>query len=113
MYYVYIMRCFDNSLYTGITTDLVRRFKEHSRGTAHGGAKYTAARRPMRIEAAWAAENRSRASVLESKIKKLRREKKEEIIQFGLPESWGDYPRLAVLAEGSFINNDSSNSPKP
>ncbi|MBQ3573901.1 MAG: GIY-YIG nuclease family protein, partial [Clostridia bacterium] len=38
MYYVYMMRCSDNSLYTGITTDLERRFEEHK---SKKGAKYT------------------------------------------------------------------------
>ena len=50
MYYVYMLRCEDGSLYTGITTDLARRFEEHRNGK---GAKYTRSRGAVRIEAAW------------------------------------------------------------
>ena len=48
MYYVYMLRCGDGSLYTGITTDPVRRFAEHQ-GQGGRGAKYTAARRAVRM----------------------------------------------------------------
>ena len=78
MYYVYIMRCSDNSLYTGITTDVERRFAEHKSGK---GAKYTATHTVVSIEAVWEAPDRSAASKLESQIKKLPKSKKEELIQ--------------------------------
>lgn len=77
MYYVYIMRCSDNSLYTGVTTDVERRFKEHK---AKKGAKYTASRKVVSIEAIWEAPDRSSALKLESQIKKLSKAKKEELI---------------------------------
>lgn len=47
MYYFYIVRCADNSLYCGITTDLVRRVQEHNRSKK--GAKYTKSRRPIKL----------------------------------------------------------------
>ena len=79
MYYVYIMRCSDNSLYTGITTDVERRFEEH-KGKNKKGAKYTASRTVVSIEAVWEVPDRSSALKLESQIKKLPKSKKEELI---------------------------------
>lgn len=78
MYYTYMLRCADNSIYTGITTDLRRRFEEHS-GKCDGGAKYTKSRKPIRIEAAWASDNRIDASKLEYRIKHLTKKKKEQL----------------------------------
>ena len=57
-YYTYIIRCEDDSLYTGITTDLTRRFAEHE-GKGSKGAKYTASHRPIRFEAAWELDRKS------------------------------------------------------
>lgn len=74
-YYVYILRCGDDSLYIGITTDLDRRMKAHC-GEIKGGAKYTRSRRAKRIEAAWKAENRSSAAKLEYALKRLNRSQK-------------------------------------
>ncbi len=79
MYYTYILRCDDNSLYTGITTDLERRFKQHQ-GKVAGGAKYTKSRMPIKYEMAWQSENKSLASKLEYRIKKLSKADKELII---------------------------------
>ena len=81
MYYVYMMRCSDNSLYTGITTDLERRFAEHTKkdGT---GAKYTRAKDVVCVACAWVTDNgRSDASKLEARLKKLPKEKKELLCQ--------------------------------
>lgn len=80
MYYIYIIRCSDNSLYTGITTDMKRRFDEHVKGEGIG-AKYTRSRKPESIEAAWTCETRSDASKLECAVKKLTKTKKEELIK--------------------------------
>ena len=61
-YYVYVLRCVDDSLYTGITTDVKRRFAEHlSDGLK--GAKYTKTHTPKEIAAVWQVENRSVASI--------------------------------------------------
>ncbi len=81
MYYIYMLRCTDNSIYTGISTDLKRRFEEHLSG-GKNGAKYTKSRMPVRIERAWSSPDRSSASKLESALKKLPKAKKEEIILF-------------------------------
>ncbi len=80
MYYTYIMRCEDGSLYTGITTDVNRRFKEHQ-GQRFGGAKYTKGHMPIKVEVVWKSENRSLASKLEYRLKKLSKENKEKIIK--------------------------------
>ena len=72
-------RCSDGSLYTGITTELVRRFAEHE-GKGKVGAKYTASHRPQCYLAAWASLDRANASRLEYRIKQLSRTEKERLI---------------------------------
>ena len=84
MYYIYILRCADSSLYCGIATNLKRRFRQHS-GELSGGAKYTATHPPLRFEAAWEAPNRAEASKLEYRIKKLGHAEKERLIKGELP----------------------------
>lgn len=79
MYYVYILRCLDQSLYTGITTDVKRRFQEHKQ-QSQKGAKYTYVHIPVEIVAVWTCGNRSQASKLEYWIKKLSKSQKEKII---------------------------------
>jgi putative endonuclease len=66
---VYILRCADNSLYTGITTDLQRRLHEHN--TSSKGAKYTRARRPVSLVYSETCADRSSASMRENAIKRL------------------------------------------
>ena len=80
-YYTYILRCADGSLYTGITTDLARRFAQHAGGPGKAGAKYTSARQPVKYECAFMSENRSTASKLESRIKALPRSAKLLLIE--------------------------------
>ena len=80
MYYTYIMRCEDNSLYTGITTDVERRFRQH-RGELAGGAKCTKGHRPVSVERVWSSPGRSDASKLEYRIKKLTKAGKELLIK--------------------------------
>lgn len=79
MYYVYIIRCKDNSLYTGITNNLKRRVKEHITKNKKC-AKYTKNHIAMNLEAYWITEDRTLASKLEYHIKKLTKKQKEEII---------------------------------
>jgi putative endonuclease len=79
MRYVYIVECADKTLYTGITTDLVRRESEHN--FSEKSAKYTRIRRPVKIVFSQACENRSQASKLEYKIKQLTKVKKLQIIE--------------------------------
>lgn len=80
MYYTYILRCKDNSLYTGITTDLKRRLKEHKE-KGEKAAKYTVRHEAVKMEMAWKSENRVLASKLEFNIKKLKKQQKEELIK--------------------------------
>lgn len=78
MYYVYIVECADKSLYTGITTDLSRRIEEHN--SSAKGAKYTSARRPVKVVYWENHKNRSVASKTEAQIKKLTRKQKLALI---------------------------------
>lgn len=78
MYFVYILKCNDGTLYTGVTTDLERRVKEHN--SSKIGAKYTKARRPVKLVYTKEFEDRSKAQVEEARIKKLTREEKINII---------------------------------
>lgn len=73
-YYLYILKCCGNTLYTGITTDLSRRLLEHQSGTK--GAKYTAAHRPVELVYQQKFPNRSLASIEEARVKKMNKEKK-------------------------------------
>jgi len=74
MYFLYILQCADDTLYTGITTDLDRRIKEHNNSKL--GAKYTKVRRPVKLIYSQEFINRSEASKEESRIKKLSRQQK-------------------------------------
>ena len=74
MYWLYMLQCKDNSLYTGITTDLARRVKEHN--SSKLGAKYTRARRPVKLVYSKEFETRSEALIEEARIKKLARVEK-------------------------------------
>ena len=76
-WYVYILKCADDTLYTGITTDVNRRLNEHNKGT---GAKYTKTRRPVVLMAVSEASNRSEASKEEYRIKQLTRKEKLQLI---------------------------------
>jgi len=80
MYFVYILKCADKSLYTGITTDLKRRFAEHKEGK---GGHYTRAKRVVKIVHTEEYPNRSLAQRREAEIKLWPRQKKLELIQYG------------------------------
>ena len=69
-WHTYIIKCNDDSLYTGITIDLEKRLAAHNAGK---GAKYTASRRPVLLVYCEEAANRSEASKRENTIKKLNR----------------------------------------
>ena len=78
IWYLYVVRCSDDTLYTGITTDLKRRLNEHN--TSNRGAKYTKARRPTNLVYYELYQSRSNAQKAEHKFKKLTRIQKEKII---------------------------------
>lgn len=79
MYYTYMIRCEDNSIYTGITTDLERRLQEH-KSKSKKCAKYTSKHTAVKLETAWISRNRIASSRLEYNIKKLTKAKKEQLI---------------------------------
>ena len=79
MYYVYMLRCEDNSLYTGITTNLERRMEEHF-SQDEKCAKYTKNHKAKKLEVAWKTENRVLASKLEYAIKTLKKAEKEKLV---------------------------------
>lgn len=78
MYFVYMLECKDGSLYTGITTDVSRRFAEHKKGI---GGHYTSAKEVVRVVHTEEYPDRSRASKREAEIKGWNREKKLDLIQ--------------------------------
>ncbi len=78
IYYIYVIRCNNNSLYTGITTNFQKRIKEHSAGT---GAKYTKNKGPFILELLLSTQGRSTATKIELFIKCLKKQKKEALIR--------------------------------
>jgi len=79
MWHVYILECSDKTLYTGITNNLKRRLEEHNFGNL--GAKYTRARRPVKLVYSTRRKERSRAMKEEYRIKKLSREEKFKLLK--------------------------------
>jgi putative endonuclease len=77
VWFLYIIRCRDYSLYTGIATDVGRRFIEHEQGH---GAKYLRGKGPLTLEFYKKAGSRSRALTLECRIKQLSKAEKERIV---------------------------------
>ncbi len=74
-WWVYMLRCADGSLYTGITTDAARRVAEHN-GDGDSGARYTRGRRPVQLVYLEAAPTRADAARREAAIKRLNRARK-------------------------------------
>ena len=81
-YYIYILRCMDESLYTGIAKNVERRFEEH-KSKGKKCAKYTRTHDAKKIEAIWKTDNKKNASKMEFHIKRLNKDQKEEIIKKG------------------------------
>ena len=80
MNYTYIVKCRDNTYYTGWTKDLDRRMKAHNSGT---GAKYTRSRRPVRLVYYEAYRTKEEAMRREAAIKKMYKKEKEKLIAEG------------------------------
>jgi len=76
-YYLYMLRCEDGSIYTGIAKDYLKRYEKHLSGN---GAKYTKAHKVVNIERVFLCDSRSIACSLESKLKKYTKKKKEGVI---------------------------------
>lgn len=79
-WWVYILRCRDGSLYTGIARDVERRLGEHN-GDDRLGARYTRARRPVMLVYREGLASRSQASRREAQIKRMTRSEKELLLQ--------------------------------
>lgn len=77
-HYVYIVKCSDNTLYTGYSTDVEKRVATHNSGK---GAKYTRCRLPVTLVYSESYETKSQAMSREYKIKKLSRKQKMELIK--------------------------------
>ncbi|OYU79103.1 MAG: hypothetical protein CFE23_15710 [Flavobacterium sp. BFFFF1] len=89
-YYVYILRCKDGSLYTGITNDLERRTNEHNDGKLKNA--YTFTRRPVSLEFYQEFTDPLQAIYFEKKLKKWSKVKKEALIK-------GDFDMIQTLSE--------------
>ena len=95
MYFVYILKCIDASLYTGITTDVERRLKEHKKGT---GGNYTRSRKPVKILYTERFPDRSSASKREAAIKRLSRAEKLKLVKLSAAVS--RHGRAGIKAKG-------------
>ena len=89
-YSLYIVRCSDGTLYTGIATDVERRIREHESGVR--GARYLRGKGPLKLEFSALLGDRGTAQQFEYRVKKLERDRKEALIA-------GQYT-LAELAPG-------------
>ena len=79
---VYVLRCGDGTLYTGVTNDLPRRLEAHRAGR---GARYTRGRGPLQVVFVDVTENRSQAQVIEASIKRLPLVAKRQLVAFNSP----------------------------
>lgn len=82
MYYVYMLRCRDGSVYTGIASDIQKRMKIHFEG-GRGESKYVRSHGAEKLEIFWEVESKGDALRLEKKIKGLKKQEKEALILQG------------------------------
>ena len=80
MYYTYMIRCADNSIYTGMTNNLEKRINEHIEKDKNC-AKYTKTHNAVKLESAWKSKDKSLACKLEYQIKTLTKQQKENLIK--------------------------------
>jgi len=88
MWHLYIVKCNDGTLYTGVTTNIDRRIREHN--STKRGAKYTRSRRPVELVWTKEYENRSEVQSAEYEFKKLTHKQKLEIISKNTNYTKGD-----------------------
>ena len=98
MYYIYMLRCTDKSLYTGITNNINKRMKNHF---AKKGAKYTKSHPPQKVELLYQCKDKKTAATLEYQLKTLTKIQKENLIQRGnikeyLPVDGRKYKKLEL-----------------
>jgi len=109
-YWVYILHCNNDTYYTGYTTDMVRRYKEHSQGSVK--CKYTRSFKPLAIAQCWQAECKNIALMLERFIKKLSRQQKEQLI--ACPDKLLDlFPNSSVSVAPTVIGSSSTATDDP
>ena len=80
MYYTYMLRCEDDSIYTGMTNDLNKRMNDHFYKNKKG-AKYTKSHTPIKVETVWSSKEKSLACQLEYQIKHLSKKEKEDLLK--------------------------------
>ena len=95
MYYVYMLRCMDDTIYTGSAADVEKRMKIHFNGGS-GESKYVKSRGAKRVEVVYEVETKGEALSLERKIKSLSRADKERLIDCG-PE------KVPVIERGKIV----------
>jgi putative endonuclease len=95
-YYVYILKCSDNSYYTGVTNNIDRRFAEHQSG--YNPESYTFSRRPLELVFSEYFTNPRQAIAFEKQVKGWSRAKKEDLIA-------GDWKRIVELAKCVNLSN--------
>lgn len=88
-YYIYMLRCKDESIYTGITTSLQRRINEHLTASPKA-SKYTKSHRAVKLEAAFVCKSKNDALRLEYRIKQLKKPQKESIVKTKCLDVLGD-----------------------
>lgn len=103
MYYTYMIRCEDNSIYTGMTNDLDKRFNEH-KIKSKNGAKYTKSHNAIKLEAAWKSKDKSLACKLEYQIKNLTKKQKENLINGENYQHICTENRLQKIQKMSFLD---------
>ena len=79
-WYLYVLKCGDGTLYTGIATDVLKRLEMHRSGK---GAKYTRGRGPLELVYSEECENHSQALKRECEVKKLTKDQKQQLILSG------------------------------
>ena len=82
MWFLYVLRCADGTLYTGVTTDRARRLAEHN---AARGSRYTAGRRPVSMIASWPFSDRAAAQGAEARFRRQSRAQKLAAVTDQLP----------------------------
>ena len=92
---VYIIRCADGSLYTGISLDAQRRLDEHRSGSGRG-AKYLRGRGPLEMVCSQSIGTRSAALKVEARFRKLSKDRKEEMLAGNVAADW----LLSVSSDG-------------
>lgn len=97
-WHLYLLRCADGTLYTGITVDLEQRLRAHNAGR---GARYTRGRRPVTLLAAWFCESERAARSAEVRFKRLRRARKLSVAAGTAPLPAGAWPTGARASNGT------------